>query len=330
MKDSIGQRCVSSFPKYLCGCALNRSLGSYGHICLSHCDYKDIQSVVALSFHRANRQRWRLPDCRSPALVGEHPRICAFGIDSCTLADQEFAFGERRANVPLIQLSTDYVFDGQKREAYCEDDPVAPLGVYGASKEGGEQAVRTGNPRHLILRTAWVVSPHGVNFVKTMLRLAAERPTIRVVDDQRGCPTSAADVAMALITIAKRLIADPFAPTGTYHFVNAGEASWYEFARAIFAMVAARGRSVPTVEAISSSDYPTPARRPANSRLSSAKLQREFDIVSRPWQIAVEEVVDMRGSTLGRTTASWRPQSLFGLCRNGKGSILPASKRLLS
>jgi dTDP-4-dehydrorhamnose reductase len=196
-----------------------------------------------------------------------------------------------RADIPLIQLSTDYVFDGRKADAYVEDDPVAPLSVYGASKEGGEQAVRTGNPRHLILRTAWIVSPHGVNFVKTMLRLAKERPVLRVVDDQIGSPTSASDVAAALIAIIERqLSGQPV--NGTYHFVNDGEASWYDFAVAIFTRLAERGGSAPALEAIPTSQYPTPARRPAHSRLSTAKLVRDLAIVPRPWRIAAGEVID--------------------------------------
>lgn len=198
-----------------------------------------------------------------------------------------------RAGVPLIQLSTDYVFDGRKTSPYSEDDPVAPLSVYGASKEGGEQAVRTGNPRHIILRTAWVISPHGKNFVKTMLHLATVRPVLGVVDDQRGCPTSATDIAHALLAITRRLIDDSNAPTGIYHFVNDGEASWCELARAIFAASAARGRSVPTVNAINSNEYPSVAKRPANSRLSTSRLRRDFDITPRHWQPAVEDIVDV-------------------------------------
>ena len=196
-----------------------------------------------------------------------------------------------RAGVPLVHLSTDYVFDGRKSEAYVEDDPVCPLSVYGASKEGGEQAVRTANPRHVILRTAWIVSPHGANFAKTMLRLAAERPLVRVVDDQWGNPTSATDVAGAMVVILGRLIADD-AASGTYHFVNDGDATWCALARAIFARLAGRTGTSPTVEAISTADYPTAARRPANSRLSTTKLKREFGIVARPWRRAVDEVVD--------------------------------------
>jgi dTDP-4-dehydrorhamnose reductase len=196
-----------------------------------------------------------------------------------------------KTGTPLVHVSTDYVFSGEKPGFYVEDDPVAPLGVYGASKEGGEQAVRTGNPRHVILRTAWVVSPHGNNFIKTMLRLGAERPVLRVVDDQRGCPTSATDIAVALITVTERLISDPSAPTGDYQFVNAGEASWCEFARSIFEAAAHHGQPAPVVEAITTADYPTPARRPANSRLSTDKIQRDFGITPRPWRIAMEEIV---------------------------------------
>lgn len=197
-----------------------------------------------------------------------------------------------KAGIPLIHVSTDYVFSGDKAGFYVEGDPVAPLGVYGASKEGGEQAVRTGNPRHVILRTAWVVSPHGANFIKTMLRLGAERPVLRVVDDQRGCPTSATDIAAVLVTITERLVTDAEAPTGDYHFVNSGEASWCEFARAIFDVAATHGRAPPAVEAITTADYPTPARRPANSRLCTAKIRRDFGIEPRPWRVAMEEIVE--------------------------------------
>ena len=197
------------------------------------------------------------------------------------------------AQIPLIHVSTDYVFDGSKTGPYRESDPVAPLGVYGGSKEAGEQAVRTGNRRHLILRTAWVVSPHGANFVKTMLRLAQTRPEVRVVDDQRGSPTSAADIAAALLKITARMITSPqLAPTGTYHFVNAGEATWCELARAVFDMAEARGAPAPRLEAITTAEFPTPARRPANSRLDVAKLRADYGIEPRPWRVAVEDVVE--------------------------------------
>lgn len=197
----------------------------------------------------------------------------------------------RTAGIPIVHVSTDYVFDGSKDGFYLESDPVAPLGTYGASKEGGEQAVRTGNPSHAIVRTAWVVSRHRSNFVKTMLRLGADRDELRVVGDQRGCPTFAGDLAAALQTVALRMIGDPAAPTGTYHFVNAGEASWAEFATAIFAASARHGGRQPKVTTITTADFPTPARRPANSRLSTAKITRDYGVVPRPWQAALDETV---------------------------------------
>lgn len=196
-----------------------------------------------------------------------------------------------KAGIPLVHVSTDYVFDGSTPGHYREDAPVAPLGVYGASKLAGELAVASGNPRHVILRTAWVMSDHGANFAKTMLRVGATNPVLRVVDDQHGCPTSAADVARALQAITLRLLDDPAAPTGLFHFVNAGEATWCELARHIFMLAAERGGPAPQVEAITTADYPTPARRPANSRLDAARITRDYGIVPRPWRKAVAEIV---------------------------------------
>ena len=209
------------------------------------------------------------------------------------LAPAALAEATRAAGIPLLHVSTDYVFDGSKPAPYEEGDPVAPVGVYGASKEGGEQAVRTANPRHIILRTAWVVSPDGANFVKTMLRLGTDRPELRVVADQHGCPTTADDIARAILTILDRVEQDSDGPWGTYHFVNAGEASWHELAEAVFARAATHGRPAPTVTPIASADYPTPARRPANSRLSTTRIEAAFGIRPRPWRQAVDEVVDV-------------------------------------
>lgn len=197
----------------------------------------------------------------------------------------------RAANIPLVQVSTDYVFDGSGEDDYAETDPVGPLGVYGASKLAGEVAVRTGNPRSVVMRTAWVLSPHRANFAKTMLRLAADRPALRVVDDQTGCPTSAKDIAEALAEIALRMIADPEAPTGVYHFVNAGSTSWAGLAREVFALSKAHGGSSAEVEGISTAEYPTPARRPSNSRLSTFKITRDYGITPRPWKDAVADIV---------------------------------------
>lgn len=196
----------------------------------------------------------------------------------------------RRRDVPLIHVSTDYVFDGTKPTPYVEDDPTGPIGVYGMSKLAGEDAVRSANPRHLIIRTAWVVGQHGKNFVKTMLRVAESRDTLRVVDDQHGTPTAAADLAAALATMAT--LADLPERTGTYHFANRGETTWCGLAREVFRRSAALGGPAATVEAITTADYPTPAQRPANSRLATAKVERDFGIVPRPWQVAVAEVVE--------------------------------------
>ncbi|MNX11827.1 dTDP-4-dehydrorhamnose reductase [compost metagenome] len=197
----------------------------------------------------------------------------------------------REAGIPLIQVSTDYVFDGSDDGFYAENDPVGPLGVYGASKLAGELAVRSGNPRSVVLRTAWVLSVHRANFLKTMLRLAADRPLLRVVDDQHGCPTSARDIAAALRTITLRMIEDDQAPVGVFHFVNAGETTWAGLAREVFALSAASGGPSAAVEGITTADYPTPARRPANSRLATSKLTRDYGVAPRAWQDAVAEIV---------------------------------------
>ncbi len=197
-----------------------------------------------------------------------------------------------RAGIPLVQISTDYVFDGASAAPYVETDPVGPLGVYGASKLAGELAVRTGNPRSVILRTAWVQSPHRANFVKTMLRLAGEKPGLRVVDDQFGCPTTAGDIASAVRTITQRLLDDPDAPTGVYHFVNAGSTSWAGLASMVMEQSRLRGGPSVAVEPIPTSEYPTPARRPANSILSTDKIERDYGVVPRDWSLAVAEVVE--------------------------------------
>ncbi|MGX7709237.1 dTDP-4-dehydrorhamnose reductase [Methylobacterium sp. Gmos1] len=197
-----------------------------------------------------------------------------------------------KTGIPLIHVSTDYVFDGSGRGAYAADAPVNPVSVYGASKAAGEMAVRTGNPRHAVVRTAWVVSPHRANFVKTMLRLSAERDKLTVVDDQRGCPTSAGDLAAALVAIGLRFADDPAAPAGTYHCVNAGATTWYDFARAIMAGAAARGARAVPVEPIPSTAFKTPVTRPANSELSTETLTAAFGLAPRPWQAALDDILD--------------------------------------
>lgn len=194
--------------------------------------------------------------------------------------------------LPLIQLSTDYVFPGTGEGFHGEDDPTGPASVYGRTKLAGEEAVLTHAPRGVVLRTAWVVSPYGGNFLKTMLRLGAERSELTVVADQHGSPTSALDLAAAIVSMARRMLADPAHPAGRYHFVNAGEATWHGLAVFLFERAAASGRKVPVVNPVTTADYPTAARRPANSRLGTVRITRDFGIVPRPWREAVGEVAD--------------------------------------
>jgi dTDP-4-dehydrorhamnose reductase len=208
------------------------------------------------------------------------------------LAPALLAAETSRRNIPLVHVSTDYVFDGAGDGFYAPDAPVNPQSVYGASKAAGEMAVRSANPRHAIVRTAWVVSPHRGNFVKTMLRLAGERDRLTVVDDQYGCPTSAADLAATLAAIALRLAGDERAPTGTFHSVNDGATTWCDFARAIVAGSARRGGRSVAVEGIPTAAYPTPAKRPANSRLSTQSLSDAYGLAPRPWEAALDDILD--------------------------------------
>jgi dTDP-4-dehydrorhamnose reductase len=188
--------------------------------------------------------------------------------------------------VPIIHLSTDYVFDGEKTGAYVEADPVAPASAYGTSKLAGEQAVAAANRDHVILRTAWVYAPYGKNFVRTMLALADTREEVRVVSDQHGCPTYAPDIADAIIRIAHNLLKDRSDPRmrGIFHLAGTGETTWAGLAEAIFEYLAGKGRRRPILTPITSAEYPTPARRPANSRLNCAKLASIHGIKLPPWQ----------------------------------------------
>lgn len=196
-----------------------------------------------------------------------------------------------RAGVPIVHVSTDYVFDGLADRPYVETDAVRPLNVYGASKEGGEQAIRAGNPRHAIIRASWIVSAHRSNFLKTMLRLGRERAILRIVDDQIGRPTAASDLAAALATIAQRLIADASTPAGIWHFANAGDTSWFGFAEDIFAQARRYSLRTPAVEPISTQDYPTPARRPPNSRLDTSRIEADFGVIPQSWRRAILPII---------------------------------------
>ena len=197
------------------------------------------------------------------------------------------------ARVPLLHISTDYVFDGAKGPPYVETDATAPTGVYGASKLAGEQEVRAVWSRSIVLRTSWVYAPTGKNFVRTMLRVGAERDRLRVVADQRGCPTTAADLADAILAMAARLREgwrDDYA--GVFHAAGAGETTWHGLAVATFEEAARFGARVPVVEAITTADYPTKAKRPADTRLDCDKLASVFGVRLPDWRGSLARTIE--------------------------------------
>lgn len=227
----------------------------------------------------------------------ESDAAAAFALNRDGAANLAKASASR--GIPILHLSTDYVFDGMKTTPYVEDDPVAPLGVYGASKRAGEEAVAAANAAHVILRTAWVYSPVGKNFVKTMLRVADGRDELGVVDDQIGNPTSAHDIAAGLFGIAQRIADTEDWQPGIYHMAGAGEASWADFAQFIFQTSGALGGPVAHVKRIASAQYPTPVKRPGNSRLDCRKLTETFGVTLPAWQgstrACVEELIKTKG-----------------------------------
>ena len=202
--------------------------------------------------------------------------------------------------IPLLHVSTDYVFDGSKQSAYDESDPVSPLGVYGQSKWEGEEAVRSTLKKYIILRTSWVFGGHGHNFVKTMLRLARERDQLKVVDDQYGGPTSAAGIATALMGVADQISDNGDIPWGTYHFSGLPFTNWHGFAQQIITLANSAGIIEHAVDVlpIPGSEYPTPAKRPANSRLSSEKFQKAFNIHPDDWSSGLRDVIDSMASAI--------------------------------
>lgn len=197
----------------------------------------------------------------------------------------------RSVGAPVIHLSTDYVFSGGLGRPYREDDNTDPQGVYGRSKLEGERAVADANPRHIILRTAWVYSPFGRNFVKTMLNLARDREEVRVVSDQYGNPTSAWDIADGILHMAKRLHADAGAPCGVFHIAGTGDTNWSGLAAHVFAVSQGHGGPHARVVPIRTEEYPTKARRPADSRLNTGKLLSSYGWQAPEWKMSVAEVV---------------------------------------
>lgn len=216
-------------------------------------------------------------------------------------------------NIPFIHISTDYVFDGTKSEAYEESDVPAPLNVYGASKLAGEAAVLAAHPLATVVRTSWVYSPYGNNFVRTMLRLREAQPIVRVVQDQYGNPTSALDLASAILQLSGRLLThDRRAMAGIFHLAGQGETTWHGFAEAIFDLLARRGFRVPQLEAITSEQYQTAARRPRNSRLDSSRAERVLGIRLPPWRCSLETCLDQLaegGIDAERNSAGWRQRN---------------------
>ncbi len=267
------------------GTALKARAGALGaELVTPGRDALDLLDAGAIDAAVAARDWGAIINCAAYTAVDEAEREPARAFALNAGAPGRLAAAAAARGIRLIHLSTDYVFDGSQDGYRLEDDAVAPLGVYGASKHAGEQAVCAAGGNHLIVRTAWVVSPWRRNFIRTMLRLGAAGGPIRVVDDQRGCPTSALDLADALLAITAR----GDGPGGTVHIVNAGEASWFELARFVFVRAGLRVDLRP----IATGEYPTPARRPANSRLATERLRRDFGIDPRPWPDAVGEIVD--------------------------------------
>jgi len=198
-----------------------------------------------------------------------------------------------RAGIPLIHISTDFVFDGTSRRPYRETDPVAPLGIYGQSKAKGEAAVREGAPQHIIIRTAWLYGARGHNFVKTMLRLAAERDELKVVADQHGSPTSAADLARAVWVISRHIADKGRVSWGTYHFCGTGITTWHGLAEEALDLAARHTPlKIRRISPIPASEYPTAARRPAYSALDCTKIRHTFGIAIPPWQESLAAVIE--------------------------------------
>ena len=257
----------------------------------AECDVCDEASVAqALSAP----DLWVVVNCAAYTAVdsAESERERAFAINAEGAANVARVAAAR--GLPLIHLSTDYVYAGTKAGPYREDDPVAPINAYGASKAAGDSAVAAANPAHLLLRVSWVFGVHGSNFVKTMLRLGRERGELRIVADQLGGPTEARDIADAILALAVACRRPGFSAWGTYHFSGAPSVSWHQFAEAIFARI--RSPS-PRLVPISSSEYRTAAARPLNSTLDCSRIRQVFGLEQPDWRIALTRVLEQLGAT---------------------------------
>lgn len=282
--------------------------GRDGQLARSLAERAQLHPKLALSF--AGRPVY---DLERPAALADHIRaeapdavINAAAYTAVDRAEDEperarlvnaeapglLAAAARDAGARFIQISTDYVFDGTGQGPYREDMPTRPIGVYGRTKCAGEEAVRAAQPDHIVLRTAWVYSPFGANFVKTMIRLAGDRDSVGVVADQRGNPSSALDLADGLFALLSTWADGSRAGLGrTYHLAGSGETSWAGFAEAIFAECAANGLPSAAVTAIATADYPTRAARPANSALDSSAFERDFGFRMPEWRVSLGNVV---------------------------------------
>jgi dTDP-4-dehydrorhamnose reductase len=279
------------------GFELLRALAPLGEVVgVDHaeCDLADADAVRAL-VRRIAPAIIVNPAAYTAVDKAEADRETAFAVN----AQAAGVLGEEGARLGalVVHYSTDYVFDGSKDGSYSEADQPAPQSVYGSTKHAGELALAAANPRHLILRTSWVVGAHGGNFAKTMLRLAGERERLSVVADQFGAPTSAAllaDLTAQLVRQYQREGAEGY-PYGTYHVTAAGETSWYEYARFVIAEAQAAGKALKAgpdaVAPLNTADYPTPARRPANSRLDTSRFRTTFGLRLPPWQEGVRHVL---------------------------------------
>jgi len=270
-------------------------LGRFVAVDVEDCDLSD-EAAIAHLIGEIRPQIIVHPAAYTAVDKAEKEPALAYAINAA--APRKIAQCAREIGAAMISYSTDYVFDGTKPAPYVESDAVNPLSVYGKSKWQGEEAVRTSLPDHVILRTSWVLSAHGANFLKTMLRLARERDELPVVDDQIGAPTSAELLARATATVVRLILRDGCAAhAGTYHLTAKGETSWYGYAR--FGISEARKLGIPikivddAIRPIPASHYPTPATRPANSRLNTAKFENQFGFALPSWQDGVREVLEV-------------------------------------
>ena len=278
--------------------------GQLGHELLIECQTRDFD-VLAPSHHQMDITEIKAVknfiDLHQPSLVinaaaytqvdtAESEECLTFAINKtgCRNLAQICAKNE----IPLFQVSTDYVFDGQKTTPYRESDPISPIGVYGRSKAAGETEIRSNLKEHIILRTSWLYGVHGQNFVKTILKLAGTKENIRVVSDQYGCPTNAGDLAKAILAIADKWRQQSAVAWGTYHYCGQGIVSWHEFAETIIELARRLGEvKTNRVEPITTADYPTKARRPAFSALDCNHIKKNFGIHPKPWRESLKSTV---------------------------------------